>query len=592
MSRCSPPFTTLAILVCGVVVWASPSGAQPAKVGPEIEVVGPQEDLGSPRVAMDPGGSFTVVWEELDDHVLRARSFWWNGNAQGGTFSMSSSDPSVEVDANGFFEEDQPFDIAADAAGNVLVAYHARQTTPGQPCHDYSCIWTKRRDANGDVAPADFVVGDPLGNDGGPLAANPELAVDGNGQFVAAWEGYDAHRTGGFARRLVSSGQLNGSQFRVNEGTLGYQAENGYLDVAADAQGNFAVAWQDDSYEPTTSGIVVQRFDAAKNRLGFQIQVTDDYEGYIPRIAMQDDGAFMVVWREGGGVDGQVFDSAGAPAGPPFEVSADGSHPEIAELGSNGFVVAYSGPAGVLGRTFDSSGAATSAEFQVNTLASYGYPHVSGAADGRFVVSWWDQYILGSIWAQRFESSPPTAEEVPVVGKVLVLTNKDPDDFEKSSGKWKASGSEIVSPLRGSENDPRCNGDPDGTVKATVRFLSATSGEDVSHGLPCQNWTVTGSNKVGSVAKRGYKYSDPKRADGPCNAVKIKGTKSVSVSCKGKPGAASFAYDLEAGVSQGAVTVVLEMGSIQHCAEFQPFLNGSDGKKYKGKALAAPATCP
>ena len=37
---------------------------------------------------------------------------------------------------------------------------------------------------------------------------------------------------------------------------------------------------------------------------------------------------------------------------------------------------------------------------------------------------------------------------------------------------------------------------------------------------------------------------------------------------------------------------VLQTGLISHCAEFQAFSDGSDGKTYKGKALAPPAACP
>lgn len=103
---------------------------------------------------------------------------------------------------------------------------------------------------------------------------------------------------------------------------------------------------------------------------------------------------------------------------------------------------------------------------------------------------------------------------------------------------------------------------------------------------------MIGSTKVNGVEKRGYKYKDGKREDGPCNSVTIKGTKSVSVSCKGKPGVASFTYDLVNGVSQGDVVGSLTLGDVTYCAEFAPFSDGSDGKKFKGKSTTTPAGCP
>jgi len=251
-------------------------------------------------------------------------------------------------------------------------------------------------------------------------------------------------------------------------------------------------------------------------------------------------------------------------------------------------VVVWDGASGPTGRLFDTAGAALSGEFTTSTTGYY--PDVGADSVGNFVMVWKED---GYEWrAQRFQVQAPQPSEIPLLGKVTVLSNKVPDDFEKSKGKWKASGDTIVVPLRGSASDPRCNGDPAGTVKASVRFRSVVSGEDTGPiPLPCQSWKATGSTKPNAVAKRGYKYGDGQRMNGPCNSVKITGTKSVSVSCKGKPGAASFVYDLMAGVSQGAVTGFLTLGEITYCAEFQPFIDGSDGKKFKGKSVAAPADC-
>lgn len=577
--------------------------ADPVKVGPELLVSdGPDDDyVYTPRVAVDPAGNFVVAWQDTYYYSeIRARAFWSTGNPRGPKFVMS--EPHLYV-SSGNFDDDELLSIAADGAGNFLVAYNAETYSGSEPaCDDNPCIVTKRFESTGVLSSASFIVGDPRlfpYEEEHNQTANPELAADGEGNFVVAWEGYDKSDVSGYvedegvwARKLVSVGQVNGSQFRVNGITEGYQGDTGYLDIAADDVGNFVAVWEDDNYDVAPyGGVVFQRFDKNKNLLGPQTLVTPP-SPEDPHVAQLPDGTFMVIWNDAGSIGGRVFDPSGAAVGPEFAV-ASGGYPEIAASRAGSFIVVFesSGPgSNAAGRMFDATGTPTSSEFQLNTASSAFTPDVDADDDGNFVVTW--NAGDGYAYAQRFQATTPTTQEIPVLGKVAVITNKNPDDFFKSTGKWKASAPEVVSPLRGSASDPRCNGDPEGTVKATVRFVSTTSGQDHTIDLPCQNWTATGGNKVNSVSKRGYKYSDGKREDGPCNSVKIKGTKSVSITCKGKPGAASFDYDLQSGQSQGVLTTVLQMGLFEYCAEFQPFFDGSDGKKYKGKALAAPASCP
>ncbi len=567
--------------------------AQPTPIGAEIDVFDGSSDYAYyPRVAMDPAGNFVVAWRDTNLYeTTRARGFWSNGNPRGPIFEANP--PGIETDFSGDVTE--LVAIAADDAGNFVIAYNGYgPTLPG--CDVHSCLLTKRYDADGKVSASNFIVGDPRQNVYPPSTfnpvGNPELAADGEGNFVVAWEGYDINADGSNgvegvrARRLVAVGQVNGAAFRVNEHTDGYQGDAGYLDVAADGEGNFVLVWEDDNYVlPPYGGIVFRRFDKAKNPIGAQTQV-EPSGGYDPHVVQHPDGNFLVTWQDNGAVEARVYDEDGVSLGPAFEVTASGDYSEAAVSTSGEFVVVYTDGDDSSGKVFDSTGTQVGSEF---TIVDAWKPDVGADAAGNFVVAY-GRY--GYNYAQRFQTAPPTPQEILVTGKVAALTNKIPDNFEKSGGKWKASGAEIVSPLRGSASDPRCNGDPEGTVKASVRFVSATSAQDHTFPLPCENWSTTGGNKVKSVLKRGYKYSDPKREDGPCNSIKIKGTKSISVSCKGRPGAAAFPFDLVAAQSQDVLATALETGLIKHCAEFQPLFDGSDGKKYKGKGLGAPAACP
>ena len=586
-------------LVTSVALGASAlvasAAVTPTKVGPEIVFSNAPGWVATPRVAMDPGGSFLVVWENDDDQTAQAKAFYGNGNEQGPVFSVSSPEHRV---ADGGFTKDEIVSVAADGAGNFVVAFNALDTEApsGAACTNAVCIYTKRRDVNGVLAPATFIVGDPRLNVYPPRsynqAANPEITSDGDGNFLMVWEGLDSDppniNEGVWARKMVGSGQVNGGPFRVNATTTRYQGDEGELDIATDAESNFTVVWDDGNYatEPY-SGVVMARFDKFKNPLGPQTRVSTD-RGFDLGVAMTPTGETMVIWQAGD-LKGRVYDPFGVPVGAEFVISSSSEYPEISAAGPGSFVVVWAGDLGTTGRIFDATGTAISAEFTSPSAYAY-HADVSADAKGNFVVVWKED--LYEWRAQRWEIEPATPSEIPLLGKVMVVSNKIPDDFEKSKGKWKASGETIEVPLRGSVDDPRCNGDPAGTVKASARFVSATSGEDTGPiPLPCQNWSVIGSTKVNGVDKRGYKYKDGKREDGPCNSVTIKGTKSVSVSCKGKPGAASFAYDLMVGVSQGPVVGSLTLGNVTYCAEFAPFVDGSDGKAFKGKSIVTPASC-
>jgi hypothetical protein len=212
--------------------------------------------------------------------------------------------------------------------------------------------------------------------------------MDADGDFVVVWAsrsqddpsdnssaGYDI-----FARRYNAAGNAQGSEFRVNSFTTGFQ----YVPVVAmDAGGDFVVAWQsrgqDDPSDtsPLGDGVFAQRYDAAGSAQGPEFQVNSFTTGsqFGPHIAMDADGDFVVAWQSLGqdgsdwGVFGQRHNATGVPQGP---------------------------------------------EFQVNTTTTNGQlsPAVAMDADGDFVVAWQSLGQDGSNWgvfARHFLGSPRAA---------------------------------------------------------------------------------------------------------------------------------------------------------------------------------------
>src|SRR5262249_34056317 len=133
----------------------------------------------------------------------------------------------------------------------------------------------------------------------------------------------------------------------------------------------------------------------------------------------------------------------------------------------------------------------------------------------------------------------------------------------------------------GSRLDPRCNGAPSGTVKATIRFFSATSGHDSGPiGLPCENWIgpECGSNRC---FPHGYTYTDEMLEKGPCRQALLSG--GIFRAACGKNRTHVFPYDLEEGTDEGTVHVILQIATGRWCTSFPgpPGLDGSNGMVFR-----------
>ena len=276
---------------------------------------------------------------------------------------------------------------------------------------------------------------------------SPSVAADRNGNFVVVWasdnypSSQDGSMSGVFGQRFNSSGAKVGSEFAVNTYTTGSQASPS---VGMDGDGNFTVVWASDGQDGSKSGVFGQRFNSSGARLGSEFQVNTDTTGdqKVPRIAMSDNGRFVVVWTAGGlsqdpdgsgyGVFGQRFDSSGAKAGAEFLVNTYTTSfqrfPGIAMDRRGNFIVAWESDgqaapgadADVYGQRFDSSGNKLGPEFLVDTYTTgrQEAPAVAAVPDGGFVVVWQSQFEDGSgfgVFGRRFDrKGDPLGEEFPI----------------------------------------------------------------------------------------------------------------------------------------------------------------------------------
>jgi hypothetical protein len=156
-----------------------------------------------------------------------------------------------------------------------------------------------------------------------------DVAMDANGNFVVVFQNEDPALTATVAARLYNStGVPQADQFRVN--TTGGN-DNTFPKVAMDGDGDFVVVWVDNAADSSSDGIMLQRYNAVGVEQGVNVTVnsTTQNQQHRPDVATDADGDFVVVWEDNQfsqvkrRIRGQRFSSDGAPQGGEFEISTD-----------------------------------------------------------------------------------------------------------------------------------------------------------------------------------------------------------------------------------------------------------------------------
>lgn len=183
-------------------------------------------------------------------------------------------------------------------------------------------------------------------------------------------------------------------------------------------------------------------------------------------------------------------------------------------------------------------------------------------------------------------SLPPPTTFLASAKKIKIRDN--PVDFEHKRGVVIVAVDDAIAfPAPGATGDPTCDGDPPGTVKASLTISSSNSSQVHRTGLPCENWTLRGS----LTKPKGYIYKDKDLSEGTAKTVSWSAGK-LKVVLRGQ-GPFFLSYDLAVGVSQDVVDVVLANEGGHVCLACPPAngKDGSDGKIFLGKSCPAPAVC-
>jgi hypothetical protein len=302
---------------------------------------------GYPDVVGQPGGTFTVVWDEAADgggYGIFGQRYDSSG-AIGGEFQVNTLTPNSQV-----YPE-----IAAGPGGNFVVVWVDSTTTQ---------VKGQRFDSSGTMVGTEFEVTATSSN--ATIGGHIDLGIGGTEQFAVAWTKTDGDNLGVFAQRFDSAGAKAGTEFLTNTTTVGLQGDPG---IAIQPSGNFVVTWWDGGNTPER--ILAQRFASSAVKVGAEFQVNTYTDASLslerPSIGADQQGNFVIVWQSptdgfGDGVFGQRFDPLGSRLGTEFQVNTytetDQVRPAIAGLPNGSFVVVWdsdlqdSSDYGVFGQRF------------------------------------------------------------------------------------------------------------------------------------------------------------------------------------------------------------------------------------------------
>ena len=228
--------------------------------------------------------------------------------------------------------------------------------------------------------------------------AQPKVAFDASGNFVAVWTRWTAdevNRSEVVAQRFGAGGRPRGGRFRVNSYLPDFQS---FPAVAMNANGQFVVAWVSSGQDGQPSGIYARAFSARGMTVTGEVPVNTSRGGQsLPAIGIDAQGGFVVTWYNELGTYLRRFSATGTALGPEELVAASGSGPSTVAVAPDGsFLVVWrewdlrAAAAHVRGRRFGRAGAPSSAELQISSrpITSSGTPSLAVTPDGGFLAVW------------------------------------------------------------------------------------------------------------------------------------------------------------------------------------------------------------
>jgi len=177
------------------------------------------------------------------------------------------------------------------------------------------------------------------------MPADPFVAGDGKGGLVAAWSVGEGESTDAHVRSLGPGGE---TRWEIMDRLASTAARQEVAGVAANAAGRSVVLWGEGGMTSSPVRLAAQAFDSKGIAVTPVVLITPTttgwYYSYSPRVAMDQDGRFVVVWQEPSGrLFGQRFGRDGRLLGARLQFGlAESEDPVLAMRSDGSFVIAWS----------------------------------------------------------------------------------------------------------------------------------------------------------------------------------------------------------------------------------------------------------
>ena len=246
----------------------------------------------------------------------------------------------------------------------------------------------------------------------------PSIALDPSGKGAVVWQQNFGGKNVIYSQRIDTSGKTAGDLIDVGSN----RSDQANPEIAMDSQGNFVITWQ--AIRNSNWNIYAKRFDRNGNQLGGELEVCTTLANQVePAIDIDSKGNFIICWREFERMLGyfyihaQRYDEMGCALGEEINVTTvctTPTYPRIAIDAQGNFIIGYNGLTGsptagdIYARRYNSTGIVIGDEILITNANQVQYlDSMAIDSNGNTILAWVD-YRNGQdydIYAARFNSS-------------------------------------------------------------------------------------------------------------------------------------------------------------------------------------------
>jgi hypothetical protein len=273
-----------------------------------------------PEPAIDENGNSLIVWYEQDGSDFQI----FKSEYRGGTWTHPSG-LTDNISPDG--EHASAPQVAMGNNGDAVIVWFQYDGTINQ-------VFKSEYREGAWVHPADL--SDTINPDG-KRAYYPQVAMDDSGNTIAVW-----YQSDGMSDQVFKSEYRNGSwthpaDLSDNINPAGQSAH--IVRVAMDNNGNALIVWPQSDGSKSQIFMSEYRNGSWTHPADLSDNISPDGgDAYVPRVAMDDNGAAVIVWHQHDGSTYQIFMSEyrnGSwthPADLSDNISPDGSDAQYAQL--------------------------------------------------------------------------------------------------------------------------------------------------------------------------------------------------------------------------------------------------------------------